>query len=225
MNKLSFYEQVGIVIPGAVFLFVAMFYVPQLRDILGKDGINLGGLGVYVLIAYATGHLLGAIGNLIEAVHWRTRGGMPTSWIVGTRPGLLSPEQIARLEAVVRNRLGLDIGPLYTFNADAWLPISRQIDADVQTHGKNSRVETFNGNYGLSRGLCAAMVALAVGSLLLQPRRWFISLAFAAVSALYLYRMHRFGERYARELYSQFLLLPPDAARLEKAPDHDAATG
>jgi hypothetical protein len=63
-----------------------MFYVTELRDVLGKDGINLGGLGVFVLIAYATGHLLGAIGNLIEAVHWRTQGGMPTNWIVGMRP-------------------------------------------------------------------------------------------------------------------------------------------
>ena len=75
MNKLSFYEQVGIVIPGAVFLFVTMFYLPELRNVLGKDGVNLGGLGVFVLIAYAMGHLLGAVGNLIEAAYWRTRGG------------------------------------------------------------------------------------------------------------------------------------------------------
>jgi hypothetical protein len=75
VNKLSFYEQVGIVIPGAVFLFVTMFYVPELRNVLGKDGVNLGGLGVFVLIAYAVGNLLGAVGNLIEAAYWRTRGG------------------------------------------------------------------------------------------------------------------------------------------------------
>jgi hypothetical protein len=72
VNKLSFYEQVGIVIPGAVFLFVTMFYLPELRNVLGKDGVNLGGLGVFVLIAYAMGHLLGAVGNLIEAAYWRT---------------------------------------------------------------------------------------------------------------------------------------------------------
>jgi hypothetical protein len=102
VNKLSFYEQVGIVIPGAVLLFVAMFYLPELRDILGKDGINLGGLGVFVLIAYATGHVLAAIGNLVEAVYWRTRAGMPTNWVVGIRPRLLSPEQIAALEVAVK---------------------------------------------------------------------------------------------------------------------------
>src|ERR1700730_6630411 len=193
-----------------------MFYVPELRDVLGKDGVNLGGLGVFVLIAYAMGHLLGAIGNLIEAAYWRTRGGMPTSWIVGTRPRLLSPEQIARLEVAVNKRLGLNVKTLHDFNVSTWLPIARQIDTDVQTHGKTSRVETFNGNFGLNRGLCAAMLALAFGSLMMQPDRWFVSLALAVMSAVYLYRMHRFGVHYARELYNQFLLLPLDATGSEK---------
>jgi hypothetical protein len=216
VNKLSFYEQVGIVIPGAVFLFVTMFYVPELRNVLGKDGVNLGGLGVFVLIAYAMGHLLGAVGNLIEAAYWRTRGGMPTSWVVGSRPRLLSPEQIVRLEVVVNKRLGLDVKTLRNFDGSAWLPISRQIDADVQTHVKASRIETFNGNYGLNRGLCAAMLVLAFGSLLVQPARWFVSLGLAAMSAIYLYRMHRFGVHYAGELYNQFLLLPLDATASKK---------
>ena len=225
MNRLSFYEQVGIVIPGAIFLFVAMFYVPELRGALGKDGINLGGLGVFVLVAYAMGHLLGAIGNLIEAVYWRTRGGMPTSWIVGTRPRLLSAEQIAGLEVAVNKRLRLDVKNLQKFSASTWLPIVRQIDTDVQTHGKTSRIETFNGNYGLNRGLCAAMLSLAFGSLLMQPDRWFVSLALAVMSAVYLYRMHRFGVRYARELYNQFLLLSPDATAPKRIAERHRAEG
>ena|ERR1700730_6451334 len=76
---------------------------------------------------------------------------MPTSWVVGSRPRLLSPEQIVRLEVAVNKRLGLDVKTLRNFDGSAWLPISRQIDADVQTHVKASRIETFNGNYGLNR--------------------------------------------------------------------------
>jgi hypothetical protein len=212
VNKLSFYEQVGIVIPGAVLLFVTMSYFPELRDIIGRDGINLGGLGVFVLIAYAAGHLLGAVGNLIEAIYWRTRGGMPTNWIVGIRPQLLSPQQIAALEVAVKRRLGLDIKPLRDCNTSIWLPISRQIDTDVETYGKTSRIKTYNGNYGLNRGLCAAMFTLALVTILIEPKRWLISLTLALFGAIYLYRMHRFGVHYARELYNQFLLLPPHAA-------------
>jgi hypothetical protein len=77
MNKLSFYEQVGIVIPGSVFLFGLMFYVPALHDVLAKDGISIGGLGIFVIISYAVGHLLAALGNVIENLHWRLKGGMP----------------------------------------------------------------------------------------------------------------------------------------------------
>jgi hypothetical protein len=194
-------------------------YIPELRDVLGKDGINLGGLGVFMLIAYATGHLLAALGNLIETGYWRTRGGMPTNWIVGMRPRLLSPEQIVRLEVAINKRLGLTIKPLRDFNESIWSPICRQIDTDVETHCKTSRVETFNGNYGLNQGLCAAMLALALGGFLIEPKRWFISLMFAALSAVYLYRMHRFGVHYARELYNQFLLLPLDATAPKRVAD------
>jgi hypothetical protein len=55
------------------------------------------------------------------------------------------------------------------------------------------------------------MLALALGTLLMQPARWFVSVALAVMSAVYLCRMHRFGVHYARELYNQFLLLAPDA--------------
>ena len=223
MNKFSVYEQVGIVTPGAVFLFVAMFYVPELRDVLAKDGISIGGLGVFLLVAFATGHLLAALGNVVEAAYWRAKGGMPTSWIVGSNPRLLSAEQIARLEAAVSQRLDLGLKPLRDLDARIWFPISRQIYSDVERHGHVSRVDTFNGTYGLNRGLCAAMLALAVGSVMLQPAHWPVSLGVAALGGIYLSRMHGSGVDYARELYNQFLLLPADEAALKRAPSRRAA--
>ena len=57
MKKPTFYEQVGIIIPGAVFLFGLLFYFPSLRDLLAKDGITVGQLGIYVLLSYAAGNL------------------------------------------------------------------------------------------------------------------------------------------------------------------------
>ena len=120
MNKLSFYEQVGIVIPGALLLFGLAFYVPVLRDVLGKDGISIGGLGVFVLISYAAGHLLAALGNGIEGIYWRCRGGMPSNWIIGSRPRLLSLSQIERVEALVASRLGLTLPPLAELTANVW---------------------------------------------------------------------------------------------------------
>jgi hypothetical protein len=191
-------------------------YGPELREVLGSDGISIGGLGVFLLIAFATGHLLAALGNLIEAAYWRTRGGMPSSWVVGGNPRLLSPEQIAALEAAVSTRLCLAIRPLRDFDGRAWFPISRQIYADVERHGHAARVDTFNGIYGLNRGLCAAMLALTVGGVILQPARWPVSLGLAALAGIYLLRMHRFGVDYAREVYTQFLLLAANGAAAPK---------
>ena len=213
MNKLSFYEQVGIVIPGAVFLFGLMFYVPALHDVLAKDGISIGGLGIFVIISYAVGHLLAALGNLVENLYWRWKGGMPSNWIVGPKPRILSSSQIVKIEALAASRLGLSVPRLAELTESTWHPIFREIYSDVEQHGKPDRGDTFNGVYGLNRGLSAAALALAFAVLMLAPAQWIVSVGLLGLSLVYLYRMQRFGVHYAREIYNQFLLLPANSAK------------
>lgn len=208
MNNLSFYDQVGIVTPGALFLFGMMFEYPQLYDVFAKDGATIGGLGIFVIISYAAGHLLAAVGNVIENFYWRFYRGMPSSWIVGAKPRLLSDSQLQKVESQVNARLGLTPQPLAMLTAKSWFPVFRQIYSDVAKHGNVGRGETFNGNYGLNRGLCAAALALALAISIKSPDHWEVCLGLFAVSLVYLYRMHRFGVHYAREIYNQFLLLP-----------------
>jgi hypothetical protein len=213
MNKLSFYEQVGVVMPGSVFLFGVMFYVPALRDVLAKDGISIGGLGIFVIISYAVGHLLGTLGNGIENLYWRWKGGMPSNCIAGPSPRLLSSSQIGKIQALTVSRLELSVPPFTEVSESAWFPIFRQIYSDVGRHGKPGRGDTFNGIYGLNRGLSAATLALAVAVLFLVPAQWLVSVGLLVVSAVYLYRMHRFSVHYAREIYDQLLLLPAEPVK------------
>jgi hypothetical protein len=49
---------------------------------------------------------------------------------------------------------------------------------------------------------------VAVAILIRAPMQWPIALALVFIGSVYLYRMHRFGVYYAREVYNQFLLLP-----------------
>jgi hypothetical protein len=219
MNKLSFYDQVGIVTPGAVFLFGMMFYIPGLRDLFAKDGVSVGGLGIFVIISYAIGHLLAALGNLIENMYWYLKGGMPSNWIVGPKPRLLTSTQIAKIETLTEARLGLTPPPIAELDESTWSPIFRQIYSDVEKNGKSGRGDTFNGIYGLNRGLCAAGLALAVAILIQAPAEWIVSLGLLGASLLCLYRMHRFGVHYAREIYNQFLLLPPEPGKSKKSKD------
>ncbi len=222
MQKLSFYEQVGVVIPGAVFLFGAMFFVSELRELFAKDGFNVGGLGVFVIVSYAAGHLLAGLGNATAKGYWKFKGGMPSDWIVGATPRLLSSAQIARVEELTAARLRLTLPPLSELTPKEWFPVFRQIYSDVEKNGKPARGDIFNGNYGLNRGLCSATLALSIVVFVRAPDQWGVSLALIGASVAYLYRMHTFGVSYAREIYNQFLLLPPEPGKPKKAGKSDS---
>jgi hypothetical protein len=54
---MTFYEQVGIVIPGSVLVVGLLFYFPELNTLVAKDGVTLGRFGIFLLLSYAAGHL------------------------------------------------------------------------------------------------------------------------------------------------------------------------
>jgi hypothetical protein len=49
---MTFYEQVGIVIPGSVFLVGLLFYFPALNALMVKDGVTLGQFGIFLLLSF-----------------------------------------------------------------------------------------------------------------------------------------------------------------------------
>ena len=109
MNKLTFYEQVGIVIPGSVLMVGLLFYFPALNALVAKDGVTLGQFGIFLLLSYAAGHFIAALGNLLESVLWWLFGGMPSDWVTKQQSSLLSTQQIAALETKVASRFGVNV--------------------------------------------------------------------------------------------------------------------
>jgi hypothetical protein len=204
MNKMTFYEQVGIVIPGSALMFGLLLFFPALQTVLTKHGVSLGDLGIFLLLSYAAGHLIAAIGNVAEKILWPLVGGMPTDWITRTDAALLSSRQIDLVEKKLVSRLGIT-EKVQGLDRKVWWPISRQIYADVAKNGKPDRIDTFNGNYGLNRGLAAATFALACIAAI--QSKWSIALGLLVLTAVYDYRAYRFGVYYGRELYLQFLVL------------------
>jgi hypothetical protein len=203
MNKPTLYEQVGIIIPGALFLIGAFALLPELRTTVGSDGVSLGEFGIFFLLAYASGHFVAAVGNFGELFLWGTVGGMPSDWIVKPETTLISHLQRQKLDERIRSRLGIDIATTIGMDRKVWRPISRQLYADVMRNGKPDRIDVFNGNYGLNRGLCAASLVLIVVAL--SQQRWVIAVAFLVATIVFGYRAYRFGVHYGRELYVQFL--------------------
>jgi hypothetical protein len=203
---MTFYEQVGIVIPGSVFLVGLLFYFPALHALMAKDGVTLGQFGIFLLLSYAAGHLLAAVGNALEAILWKAAGGMPTDWVTHAKgTSLLTESQIEMLAAKARSRLGSTIEKIPGTAQKVWFPISRQMYADVAKNGKPDRIDTFNGNYGLNRGLAAAVLGIAIVSLALGQHA--VGSAFIVLAFVYGYRAYRFARYYGRELYVQFLVL------------------
>jgi hypothetical protein len=204
VNKMTFYEQVGIVIPGSVLMFGLVLFFPALQSVLTKDGVSLGDFGIFLLLSYAAGHLIAAVGNAAESILWPLVGGMPSDWITRIDATLLSTAQIDLLEKKLESRLGIK-QKIQGVDRRVWWPISRQMYADVAKNGKADRIDTFNGNYGLNRGLAAATFALAC--IAAVHGKWLIALGLLILTVVYDYRAYRFAVYYGRELYLKFLVL------------------
>lgn len=203
----SFYEFAAIIAPGAVVLFGASILFPGHLALGSLTDVDLGGLGLFVLLAYVVGHLTQAVGNGLESAYWKCWGGMPSEWV--RRGELLSPRQSERL----LQALAPLVGSPESLDRHQWYSATREVNAAVARAGRAERVNAFLGNYGLSRGIAAAGIVLcaiaAVGS---GPGAWRTMLLMLAGTAVAVFRMHRFGKHYARELFVQYLdlsTLPP----------------
>lgn len=206
MRNLDFYEFVGILLPGVVLLAVAGLAFPEVKAELVGRNLSAGDFGLASLIAYVLGHLVQAVGNGLETVWWKIWGGMPTDWIRSGKHRLISHEQERLLEAALRKLLRKDAIELKReSDPGQWYSITRQIYACVSATGHAQRVDVFNGNYGLCRGVAAALGVSLVIILLRDWAAWRAALVLVGLAALAIYRMYRFGVRYGRELFVQFI--------------------
>lgn len=215
MKDLSFYEQVGIVLPGSILLLGLLFLAPELKPQFMEGGLSVGGLGLFLIVAYALGHVVAAGGNLLEWLFWLPFKGMPSDWVLRKRWNLLRPAQIAQVQSKMKARLGVEVDLSTTSRRD-WRALFRRLFAEVRTVEPEGMNLTFNGNYGLNRGMATAMFAVTMGCVMQGTpgwERW--SVAFAAIGLIYLYRMYRFGIFFARYVYDRFVQLPdsPEAPK------------
>ena len=211
MKGISFYEQVGILIPGAVLLFGILLFLPVLKPLFATDAVTVGGLGLFLILAYALGHAVAAVGNVLEKLLWWPFGGVPTNWVTRDPPKLLRLEQVQEMRSRASKRFGSEWPPIIGLSRRAWSPLFGQLYRDVLSNNPG-RLETFNGNYGLNRGLAAALVCIIPIALASTSDHKVAIIGGAAIAAIvYLYRMYRFGVNFARELFFNFL--NPYAAR------------
>jgi hypothetical protein len=134
---------------------------------------------------------------------WKLWGGFPTRQILAGK--LLSADQHKRLEKALRkdNKIAADAPPK---SRSECLAIAREVYSVVAAAGRAARVDVFNGNYGLMRGLAATFLVLLVVSIVMG-KSWCVVGVVAALFALALQRMHRVSKHYAVELFVQCILI------------------
>jgi hypothetical protein len=209
MKSFDFYEFTGVLVPGAITLVAVLLIYPHMRTTLFSSDLTVGDLGLFVVLAYAAGHLTQAVGNGVEWLWWRAWGGMPNDWVRSQKHSLIADAQRQALQTRLSSKLGLQTSIDPAMSAGAWRSITRQIYAEVAAQSRAGRVDIFNGNYGLNRGIASALL---IGLVLLLFAHglmyWQIALVVLVSAGVALYRMHRFGAHYAKELFVQFLPLP-----------------
>jgi hypothetical protein len=122
-----------------------------------------------------------------------------------------SDRQGAKALSAIHKHFGYNFAQLKAIPATEWSFIIRQVYGVVSSAGQASRVDTFNGNYGLHRGIAASCIVL-FGSCLWSAKYWPNELILAGLFCVALMRMHRFGRLYARELFMQFITIDFEAA-------------
>ena len=147
-------------------------------------------------------------GNGIEKVWWRFCGGMPTDWLRTGKRHLIADAQRNQVQVHLSQMLkksGFELSN--SIDSKQWYSITRQIYAVVSAAKRSARVDTFNGNYGLCRGIIASVFVLLIFVGFVRFCEWRTELALFVIFALALYRMHHFGVLYARELFVQFIAI------------------
>ncbi|MEW6530449.1 MAG: hypothetical protein AB1473_06405 [Thermodesulfobacteriota bacterium] len=215
MRNFDFYEFAALIGPGTIVLACFSVLYPSVSEQLFAKNLGAGNLGVFLIVAYMAGSLVQAVGNFIEWVWWIPWGGKPTDWLRTHPTKLLAVTQ----ESEIAKRLPelLDPGTPFSLgelNRADWHSITRQIQAEVARQGHSQRLDVFTGSYGLNRGLASSLlIACAITAISQWPNIWW-PLLLLALSLVALYRMHRFGTHYARELFVQFLQLPPKNSKV-----------
>lgn len=204
MNRqFDFYEYAGFLVPGTVLCVGLLLFFPEARVLFAKDGVSFGEFGVLIVLAYAAGQLVQGVGNLIESAVSLPFGGKHGVRALSGK--LLSPTQYSRLVDSIKQDPHI-MQDITSCERSEYQGIVGAIYAKVAIAGKAARIDIFNGNYGLMRGLAASFLVLTCLSFFIAPIKptTFVLIGLVGLS---IQRMQRYSGHYAKELLTQYLLL------------------
>lgn len=151
---------------------------------------------IFIVVAYGFGHILQGLGNYFESFLWFIYGGMPTSWLTKkNRFGKYLFEKSDREKIVEK---------IYTeYGKEEGKDFSRFIYTKLFVKKLTDRIDIFNGNYSLLRGLSVCFIILS--GLCIYYFNWQITIVAFLFSIIAIIRTIRFAKYYAKEIYRTYL--------------------
>jgi len=193
-REFSFYEFVGILVPSAILLYAAQLIFEHVHQKQIVDFSKFGETVIFIILCYGVGHILQSLGNIFESIVWFVYGGMPTKWLTNkNRFGklLFKNPLNQRISEKVKQKFG-----------DGIEDYGRLVYNLIFQKQKTARIDIFNGNYSLFRGLAISFLLITIIC------GYFFNLKTTLISAipfiLSVMRMIRFAKYYATETYRTF---------------------
>jgi hypothetical protein len=199
------YEYVGVIIPGALPTLAASLLIPEVASVISSEGVELGTLGIFLIMSFVVGHVVQLIGNWIETTEDMLGLGKDALVLNETRRPM-DAGRWQRFLSVLRSEGIIDREEL---NSSLWQGTRKEVYAALQAEKRTQRIDAFNRTYGMCRGMVAGTI-LTVGLVLILGGTEHQSLAlliFVILTVPLYVRMRRFSRHYFTEIVSQYLAL------------------
>jgi hypothetical protein len=210
MKQFSLYDIVGVLAPGTVIVVGFSVLYPRLSGPLMNSNLSGGELGLLVLLSYVVGNIVAGLSNILERPYWALTGGIHTARAQNNDGKVLTANEFERLQTKLRETgIVKDTETIRELDAKRWWAITRQINAFLDGRKLADRVQLFNAQFGMNRGIATAfLIILTMTIVRLGIQAWKVELLLAGSSAVSVYRMHTFSLHYAQTLFRMFLTAP-----------------
>lgn len=197
MRQLDFYEFTGIMMPGILFIWAVTLTLPSEWTQAINNGIS--SIVYLIVLGYALGHLIQAVGNFLEWLFWIPFRGRPTDWLRFSDQNCF-PQNWRQ---AIFEYYGLNVNE--NINSKEWKGYVTRIQEAVSRLASQGRLQVFNGNYGMFRGMATSFILIGVVYLYFNNLQLRGALFLCLLTGLSLYRFYRFSIYYARTLFASFI--------------------
>ncbi len=202
MRNFDYYEFAGIFVPGAVALFGLSLVIQEVNTLLLSNQNQFSAISIMLVISYACGYLVQAVGNILEKMWWKFRKGWPTDWIMIESNNTYSEHW---RESIYSHFMSEGKNPFV--NKRTWIGFTREIYAEIKAASLHDRVDFFNGSYGLTRGIASSLILILIVVVVLKGVIINVCLSLVVAIVLSIYSMDKYARTYARELFAQYVYL------------------